>query len=179
LRIPKLPMIVVLGIVIVLAYFATVGWASPVPDFEPEDPTDEPELPSGDPIKYVVFQYSISVFSLVAGQFVHIDPMLMDFYSMDEGRIYDNKQLFVSPFPDPPTDYKAQVTFTITGSDYSERWTSDYYEIPEFPTNVTDVSGRAFFYLTGTYSWTATLNVEAGMIGDRIVATQSGTLEVD
>ena len=179
MRFPKLPMIVVLGIIIVLAYFATVGWATPVPDFEPTDPTDEPELPSSEPIKYVVFQYSISVFSLVAGQFVSIEPMLMDYYSMNEGRIYDNNPLFVSPFPEPPTDPKAQVTFTITGSNYNEHWTSDYYDVPQFPTNVTDTSGRAFFYIAGTYSWTATLSVEAGMIGDRIVATQSGTLEVD
>ena len=178
MKLLRLPTIVVVGIVLVLAYFATIGWAEPVPDFEPE-PTDDP-LPSSDPIAFAVFEYVFCIHELNIGWITDITPHVLPYESPDEGQNFEQKTLFALPFPDPPDECKAYLSIRITGPGEDITWQSDRYEIEVFPTNITGQTGRAFFYEAGSYSYVAILTIDTGIIGnDRVLATETGSLEVE
>lgn len=182
MRIPKLPLILIVGAIVGFLYVASIGVSEPIDDFEPNLPEDDPAPPpepSTVPIAYAWFEYTISVYGILQGAVNSVEPHVTEFISFSEGRIFESKPLFSIPFPDPDFECEAYLVIQVSGNGLSETWTSKIYEVESYPSSFSDVSGRVFFYVEGQYAYTATLMLDSGIIGDaRAVATRSGTVQV-
>lgn len=177
--------LVIVGLVVV-AYYSTIGWAEPVPDFEPEVP-DEPDTPDvpvepepGVPIAYATFTYDFTVLTPYTGKILSIVPSIHPYISPSEGRIYINQKLSFNPWP-PTLNGSASVFIHIDvmGKDLKVDWQSDASIVMKYPTEMTGESGRVFFTSAGTYTWACMVIADSGIAGDsRTIGFLQGSFEV-
>lgn len=130
----KIVIYVLLVVLLVLiAYYAIIGFTEPVPDADDNLP------PNTDYDYYVTFRIAVHIISQgtdgqelasYVGKIETVTPTIAAFESMDKGKVYETDKL-LSAHPQPGTIYGSfWVTVEVTGpGGYVANWKSSSYAV--------------------------------------------------